>query len=90
MDAVLQNYAAKCLDQHIELVCHIGIGEHELPATELCLILNKAPENAMEDALTMPEGEKIIKLQAAGRRNGYMDYRVQYGYFVLDVTFGLD
>lgn len=60
MDAVLQNYAAKCLEQHIELICHIGIGEHELPATELCLILNNALENAMEGALTMPEGEKII------------------------------
>lgn len=135
INAVLQNYAAKCLEQHIELSCHIGIANHELPATELCLILNNALENAVEASLTMPEGEKVIKVQAAvrqnlfllrvsnrfdgqlnvehglpvsikgrkghgyglsnirqaaERRNGTMEYHVQNGYFVLDVTFGVD
>lgn len=72
MNAVLQNYAAKCRKQHIELVCHIGIKEEELPATELCLILNNALENALEGSLTMPEGEKIIKVQAAVRQNQFL------------------
>lgn len=40
INAVLQNYAAKCRKQQIELTCHIGIGDEDLPATELCLILN--------------------------------------------------
>lgn len=135
MNAVLQNYAAKCRKRHIELTCNIGIGDEELPATELCLILNNALENAVEGSLTIPESERIIKVQAAvrqnqfllrvsnrfdgrlttadglpvstkegdghgyglsnirqaaGRRGGQMEYRVLNGYFVLDVTFGLD
>lgn len=135
MNAVLQNYAAKCKEQHIELVCQIGIGEYDLPVTELCLILNNALENALEASLTMPESEKIIKVQAtvrqnqlllrisnrfdgcltaanglpvstkegeghgyglfnirqaARRRSGHMEYRVRDGYFVLDVTLGID
>lgn len=135
MNAVLQNYAAKCRKRHIELTCNIGIGDEELPATELCLILNNALENAVEGSLTIPESERIIKVQAAvrqnqfllrvsnrfdgrlttadglpvstkegdghgyglsnirqaaGRRSGQMEYRVLNGYFVLDVTFGLD
>ena len=132
MNAVLRNYASKCLKQHIEFVCNIGVGECELPATELCLILNNALENAVEGSLTMPEEKREIKVQAgisqnllllrvsnrfdgkltvadglpvslkeeeghgyglsnirqaAERRNGYMEYRVQDGYFVLDVAF---
>lgn len=135
MNAVLQNYAAKCRKQQIELTCNIGIGDEELPATELCLILNNALENAVEGSLTMPEGERIIKVQAtvrqdqfllrvsnrfdkslkaadglpvstkdgdghgyglsnirqaAGRRGGQMEYRVLDGYFVLDVTLGVN
>ena len=135
MNAVLQNYAAKCRKRHIELTCNIGIGDEELPATELCLILNNALENAVEGSLTIPESERIIKVQAAvrqnqfllrvsnrfdgrlttadglpvstkegdghgyglsnirqaaGRRGGQMEYRVLNGYFVLDVTLGLD
>ncbi len=134
MNAVLQHYAAKCRESHIELVCHIGIGEHELPATELCLILNNALENALEASLKMPEKDRLIKVQAtvrqnqfllrvsnrfdselavangppvslkegeehgyglsnirqaAERRDGYMEYCVQDGYFVLDVGFGV-
>lgn len=135
MNAVLQNYAAKCRKQQIELTCHIGIGDEELPATELCLILNNALENALEGSLTIPEGERSIKVQAAvrqdqfllrvsnrfdghltiadglpvstkeegghgyglsnirqaaGRRGGQMEYRVWDGYFVLDVTLGVN
>ncbi len=135
MNAVLQNYAAKCLEHHIELICHIGIGDYMLPATEVCLILNNALENAVEASLAVPEGEKIIKVQAAvrqkllllrvsnrfdgrltvadglpvsmkqeeghgyglsnirraaGRRGGYMEYRVRNGYFVLDVAFSVE
>lgn len=72
MNAVLQNYAAKCRKQHIELTCSIGIGDEELPATELCLILNNALENAMEGSLMIPEGERIIKVQAAVRQNQFL------------------
>lgn len=72
MNAVLQNYAVKCRKQHIELVCHIGIEDYELPATELCLILNNALENALEGSLSMPEGEKTIKVQAAVRQNQFL------------------
>lgn len=132
INAVLQNYAAKCRKQHIDLTCHIGTGEYTLPATELCLILNNALENALEGSLTMPETDRAIKVQAAvrqdifllrvsnrftgqlttehglpvstkegkehgyglsnirqaaGRRGGQMEYHVQDGYFVLDVSF---
>lgn len=135
LNAVLQNYAAKCQQQHIRLSCHIGTGERELPATEVCLILNNALENAVEASLRMPEEERIIKVQAsirqdlfllrvsnrfdgqltvadglpvsakegkehgyglsnirqaAGRRNGSMQYRVQDGYFILDVALEAD
>lgn len=132
MNAVLQNYEAKCLEHHIELVCHIGIGDHELPATELCLILNNAFENALDASLTLPEADRQIKVQAAVRQNlfllrvsnpfhgniktdnglpvttkrgkehgyglsnirqaaerrgGSMEYRMENGYFLLDVEF---
>ena len=117
------------------MVCHIGIGDEELPATELCLILNNALENAVEGSLTTAEGERIINVQAAvrqdqfllrvsnrfegclttadglpvstkegeghgyglsnikqavERKGGQMEYRVWDGYFVLDVTLGVD
>lgn len=32
INAVLQNYTAKCLESHIELICHIGTDGHELSA----------------------------------------------------------
>ena len=51
---------------------HIGIGDEELPVTELCLILNNALENAVEASLTMPEGERIIKVQATVRQNQFL------------------
>ncbi len=72
INAVLQNYAAKCLAHHIELVCHIGIEEQELPATELCLILNNAFENALDASLTLPETAREIKVQAAVRQNLFL------------------
>ncbi len=132
VNAVLQNYSAKCLTHHIELVCRIGIGDCDLPATELCLILNNAFENALDASLALPEEERKIKVQAAvhqsmfllrvsnrfhgdvetadglpvttkrgkehgyglfnirqaaERRGGSMEYRVENGYFVLDVRF---
>lgn len=131
INAVLQNYAAKCQKEHVELVCHIGVDACELPVTELCLILNNALENALTASLTMPEGDRVIKVQAAVRQNlfllrvsnrfdgevemenglpvsgkegkehgyglsnirqaavrrdGNMECRVESGYFVLDVT----
>ena len=49
-----------CKKQQIELDYHIGIGDEELPVTELCLILNNALENAVEASLTMPEGERRL------------------------------
>lgn len=72
MNAILQNYAGKCKKEQIELDCHIGIGDEELPVTELCLILNNAMENAVEASLTMPEGERIIKVQATVRQNQFL------------------
>lgn len=72
INAILQNYAGKCKKEQIELDCHIGIGDEELPATQLCLILNNALENAMEASLTMPEGERIIKVQATVRQNQFL------------------
>lgn len=61
-----------CKKQQIELDYHIGIGAEELPVTELCLILNNALENAVEASLTMPEGERIIKVQATVRQNQFL------------------
>ena len=61
-----------CKKQQIELDYHIGIGDEELPVTELCLILNNALENAVEASLTMPEGERIIKVQATVRQNQFL------------------
>ncbi len=72
VNAVLQNYSAKCLEHHVELVCRIGIGDHELPATELCLILNNAFENALEASLKLPEADRKIKVQAAVRQNLFL------------------
>ncbi len=72
INAVLQNYSAKCDEQHIELICNIGIGEDELPATELCLILNNAFENALDASMTVPETERQIKVQAAVRQNLFL------------------
>ncbi len=72
MNAILQNYAGKCKTQQIELDCHIGIGDEELPVTELCLILNNALENAVEASLTMPEEKRLIKVQAAVRQDLFL------------------
>jgi len=135
INAVLQNYDAKCLEHHVALTCNIGIGDLELPATELCLILNNALENALDASLALPETERKIKVQAAVRQNlfllrisnpfhgevktekglpvttkqgkehgyglsnirqaaerrdGSMEYRIEDGYFVLDVKFPID
>ena len=72
VNAILQNYSVRCREQHIKLTCYIGIGEQELPIMELCLILNNALENALEGSLTMPEGERVIKLQTAVRQNLFL------------------
>ncbi len=72
LNAVLQNYAAKCLAAHIELVCHIGIGEHKLPPTELCLILNNAFENALDASMMLPEPDRQIKVQATVCQNLFL------------------
>lgn len=72
INAVLQNYAAECFKQHVELICHIGIGKHELPVTELCLILNNALENALEASLKLPQSDRKIKVQAAVRQNLFL------------------
>lgn len=72
VNAILQNYSVRCREQHIKLTCYIGIGEQELPIMDLCLILNNALENALEGSLTMPEGERVIKLQTAVRQNLFL------------------
>jgi len=72
INVILQNYAAKCEEQHIEFVCHIGIGEQELPATELCLILNNALDNAIDASLALPEADRKIKVQATIRQNLFL------------------
>jgi len=72
LNAVLQNYAAKCLADHIELECHIGVGEYELPPTELCLILNNAFENALDASMTLPKADRKIKVQATVCQNLFL------------------
>ncbi len=72
INAVLQNYAVKCSEYHIRLVCRIGTGRQELPATELCLILNNALENAFNASLALPETEREIKVQAVVHRNLFL------------------
>lgn len=72
INAVLQNHEAQCARHHIALTCHIGIGDYELPATELCLILNNALDNAFDASLTLPEAEREIKVQAAVRQNLFL------------------
>ncbi len=72
INAVLQNYTVKCLENRIKLICHIGVGDEELPATELCLILNNALDNAIEASMTLPEPERQIKVQAAVRQNLFL------------------
>ncbi len=72
INAILQNYAMKCLENRIKLICHIGVGDEELPATELCLILNNALDNAIEASMTLPDPERQIKVQAAVRQNLFL------------------
>lgn len=72
INAILQNYAVKCLERRIKLIYHIGVGDEELPATELCLILNNALDNAIEASMALPEPERQIKVQAAVRQNLFL------------------
>ncbi|MCM1334615.1 MAG: ATP-binding protein [Bacteroides sp.] len=69
MNAVLEEYAAKCKEERIAFDCRIGIDRESLPGAELCLILNNALENAIEASLKLPEEERRIKVQAAVRQN---------------------
>lgn len=72
MNAVLTEYGARCRDNGISFVCHVGVGGCKLPATELCLILNNALENAVEACLKLPENERKIKVQAAVKQNRFL------------------
>lgn len=72
MNAVLTEYSARCHDNHISFTCHIGVGDHTLPSTELCLILNNALENAVEACMKLPEKERRIKVQAAVKQNRFL------------------
>lgn len=72
MNAVLTEYDTICRDNNISFVCHIGIGDHELSATELCLILHNSLENAVEACMKLPEKERKIKVQAAVRQNRFL------------------
>ncbi len=72
INAVFQNYSAKCVEHHVKLVYRIGIGDYELPATELCLILNNALDNALDASMALPETERQIKVQAAVRQNLFL------------------
>lgn len=65
INAVLGSYACRCRENHIELAYHIDIKDCELPATELCLILNNALQNAFEAVMMLPEPEQKIKVTAA-------------------------
>ncbi len=64
VNAVLGNYAAQCRENQIDFVCRIDIGNHEVPAPELCLILNNALQNAFEASLNIPESGREVKLNA--------------------------
>ena len=48
------------------------MNEHKLPATELCLILNNALENAVEACMKLPEGDRKIKVQAAVKQKRFL------------------
>lgn len=72
INVILQRYAAKCEEQHIALTCHIGISDQSLPATELCLILNNALDNALAACLSLPKADRKIKVQAAVRQNMFL------------------
>lgn len=72
INAVLSNYDVICSKNNIRFECHIGVGNYELPATELCLILNNALENAVEASLTLPEKGREIKTQIAVRQNRFL------------------
>ncbi|MDE6132292.1 MAG: GHKL domain-containing protein, partial [Oscillospiraceae bacterium] len=72
MNAALTEYSARCEENDISFVCHVGVDGHKLPATELCLILNNALENAVEACLKLPKGERKIKVQAAVKQNRFL------------------
>lgn len=72
MNAVLTEYSARCRDNKVSLICHVGIGECDLPSAELCLILNNALENAVEASMKLPENKRRIKVQAAIKQNRFL------------------
>lgn len=72
INAVLQNYEAKCRKHHVTLVCDIKTGNPKLPATELCLILNNALDNALEACQKLPEADRQIRVQAALHRKRFL------------------
>lgn len=72
MNAVLTEYSARCRDSNITFVCHVGVDNHKLPATELCLILNNALENAVEACLKLSQEKRKIKVQAAVKQNRFL------------------
>lgn len=72
MNAVLTEYRTKCNDSGVSFVCHAAVGDSELPATEICLILNNALENAFEACMKLPESERKIKVQAAVKQRRFL------------------
>lgn len=72
MNAVLSEYSAVCRNNDISFIYHIGVGGHSLPATELCLILNNALENAVEACMKLPKEDRKIKVQAAVKQNHFL------------------
>lgn len=72
MNTVLTEYRKKCNENGISFVCHEAVGGFDLPATELCLILNNALENAVEASMKLPESKRKIKVQAAVKQNRFL------------------
>lgn len=72
INAVLGNYAAQCRENQIDFVCRVDIGDHEVPALELCLVLNNALQNALEASLNLPEPERKIRLKATVHHHALM------------------
>lgn len=72
INAVLNEYRAKCEKNVVSFVCRIGADDSRLPGAELCLILNNALENAFEASMKLPEEDRYIKVQAAVRQNRFL------------------
>ncbi|MCM1167352.1 MAG: GHKL domain-containing protein [Ruminococcus sp.] len=72
MNAVLNEYKAKCGKNGISFICRIGADNYSLPAAELCLILNNALENAFEATMKLPQEERYIKVQASVRQKRFL------------------